>query len=167
MHIIALVSSAGSMEWRKEKVLETYNKFLSVAKVNSPDALFTLVIFNQYMHVLYSGDIQSASDLSEDDYHPSGGSALNDCIGTIIDVCPADMPTLFAIISDWENTECKRYDSDTTLGMIEKRSLTIERVKVETIGKYFSSPRQNWTIINLCISQEKPWSQYLKEEMFT
>lgn len=121
-HIIVLLDMSGSMSYRTQSIIENFNKFLSSQKEISDESVITLILFNRKMTVVYDrAPISDAKPLTRDDYVPTGTTALNDCIGSILDVYPYDQPTLFVIMTDGMNNVVLKYTHEMVKEMIAAR----------------------------------------------
>lgn len=78
--IVIILDSSGSMEPLRKDTIGSFNKFLNDQKELTKDTNITVLTFANDTRTLYSGSVKNAKLLTGEDYHTSGGTALNDAI---------------------------------------------------------------------------------------
>ena len=85
--IVVVIDKSGSMSNCRDDVIGGFNTYIAdLKKDKSIDAKLTLVMFDDYVHKLYSGkDIDQVGELCTRTYSPNGSTALNDAVMEAID----------------------------------------------------------------------------------
>lgn len=87
-HIAVVLDSSGSMEQIEEDTKGGFNSFLSDQRDEDGSADVTLIEFNTQVNEIYRAKpVDDASKLDDDNYTPSGRTALHDAIMQAIDSC--------------------------------------------------------------------------------
>jgi len=160
--IVAILDKSGSMQSVRNDALGGINSFIEEQKKVPGEALFTLVLFDAYIHVKYSGiDIKKIDVLKEREYTPGGSTALLDAIGKTIDDVGerlANTPesqrpekVIVAILTDGEeNASCILSDAEDAKGN------KVRKYTKETINKRISLQRDvyKWEFIFLAANQD-------------
>lgn len=85
VEILCVVDKSGSMQTTKADAIGGYNEFLKDQRAQPGHALVTLVLFDTEYSVSYEAQpVATAPELSNDNYHPAGGTALLDAVGRAI-----------------------------------------------------------------------------------
>lgn len=87
--IIVVIDKSGSMSGERDDVIGGFNTYISDLKAEEEtDINLTMVMFDNYVHKLYSGqNIQKVAKLDYSSYSPNGGTALNDALMEAIEDC--------------------------------------------------------------------------------
>jgi Mg-chelatase subunit ChlD len=113
LDITIIVDRSGSMEAIREDAIGSFNAFLSDQKKQEPDAIMTLVLFDDEVDVIYNAvPIANIPPLTKETFVPRGSTALLDAIGRTIGAIqsrPAkNQSILVAILTDGEeNASCE------------------------------------------------------------
>jgi len=84
--IVAIIDKSGSMEPVKKDSIGGFNTFISSQKEEPGEANLTLVLFDTHVKTVYeSKEISEVKKLTARSYKPSGGTAMNDAIGSAVD----------------------------------------------------------------------------------
>lgn len=80
--IIVVIDKSGSMSGSRDDVIGGFNTYISDLKSEEEvDIKLTMVMFDTYVHKLYSGqDIHQVAKLDYSSYSPNGSTALNDAL---------------------------------------------------------------------------------------
>lgn len=143
--ITIILDRSASMELIKSSTIEGFNSFLRAHKSDKINARVTLIQFNQdYKIVFEEKKIKKKRFLNDNNFLPSGTTALQDAIGKTIDgvykriakypVCPK---VIVAIITDGEENSSKLYSRN----MIKKE-----------IGRRIE--KDNWNFMFLAANQD-------------
>jgi Mg-chelatase subunit ChlD len=84
-HIGFILDASGSMEYRKEEAIYSFNLLLRHQVLHRRKATFNLTTFSKYVNVGSVVDIKQCSGLSSRDYQPSGQTPLYDAIGETVE----------------------------------------------------------------------------------
>lgn len=83
--IIVVMDESGSMDTRRNDAIGGFNSFLTDQKNEPGEANLTLVLFDTTYHIPVKGvPVKAVEPLSNDTYHPGGGTALNDALARAI-----------------------------------------------------------------------------------
>ena len=138
-----ILDMSGSMGSIVEAARTNFNEQLQVLKEESQDAdtetNVTVVTFNQDIkEVDFDVDVNTISEITEDEYTPNGMTALYDAIGTTIDkfvehydLDDDETGVLFTIITDGMENSSTEYK-----GEIGRRQLKEKIDKLEKTGKW-------------------------------
>lgn len=131
LHIVIALDNSESMEDRKQPTLDALNHFIiKQQSVSNGDALFSFVTFNNTPSIITQKiPIQQVQKFTEDDYHPSGMTALYDAIGFVItSLIPLDCKTIFCVITDGEENYSKYYTQSAISHLIASRGESLNMV---------------------------------------
>jgi len=96
-HIICILDSSGSMSSIMSDSIGGFNMFLKEQRELPDDATITVALFdsNRNYQLLYDNiDIKKAKDLTSEEWHPRGLTALHDAIGKTINADKAKLAKL-------------------------------------------------------------------------
>jgi len=127
--ITIILDCSASMELIKSSTIEGFNSFLRAHKSDKINARVTLIQFNQdYKTVFEEKKIKKKRFLNDNNFLPSGSTALHDAIGKTIDgvnkriakypVCPK---VIVAIITDGEENSSELYSRNMIKKEIGRR----------------------------------------------
>jgi hypothetical protein len=116
--VYMVLDASGSMEWRRNEVIEGCNRFISETREADPEARFSLLTFDTSVDRLYSAQpLKEVQPITGQQYRPGGGTALNDAIGYAVKDIEGlkDKPSkvVVAIFTDGQensSTEYRRED---------------------------------------------------------
>lgn len=120
--VIAILDESASMAKMDKEPIDSINFFFKEQKKQNDNANATLVTFNTHTKILFEN--KNLSDLNEinySDYHPQGGTALNDAIcSTINKKLNSSNPdnVVLLIITDGEENSSQNYSNEDTRNMI-------------------------------------------------
>ena len=128
-HITIILDKSGSMGSCLNDTIGGFNTFLNAQKEVEGEATLTLVQFNNHYNIVSDMVVlKDASELSRQNYSPSGGTALLDAIGRTInnveskisDMADDAKPekVIFVIITDGEENESREFTRDQIMQMI-------------------------------------------------
>lgn len=131
-HIVAILDRSGSMGGLADKVIESYNQFISDQKEVDGKATVTLVQFDGSYEVNYEfTDIQVVPMLDRETYSPRGLTAMNDAIGKTInstgqalaEMDEADRPekVIILIQTDGDENDSREFTNFDVKEMIKKQ----------------------------------------------
>lgn len=115
IELIIVLDSSGSMYGIRNNTLRGINELLDKQRMEGPTRV-TIVSFSHIAVPLVCGeDINDISEMTEEDYDPTGSTALYDGIGMAIEmaekrkvVSNEDIGVMLVIITDgYENASCK------------------------------------------------------------
>jgi Mg-chelatase subunit ChlD len=115
IELIIVLDSSGSMYEIRNNTLRGINELLNKQRMEGPTRV-TIVSFSHVAVPLVCGeDINDISEMTEEDYDPTGSTALYDGIGMAIEmaekrkiVSNEDIGVMLVIITDgYENASCK------------------------------------------------------------
>ena len=137
--IIFILDKSGSMWSIKQDAIGGFNSFVEEQKKLEGEAKVTLVLFSSgYIgtpshKVVFEGkDIHEVEPLNETTYIPSGGTALLDAIGTMIDSVGNRLSStheyekpenvIFAILTDGEENSSREYSRDVVFNKVSHQT---------------------------------------------
>ncbi|MBR5251255.1 MAG: VWA domain-containing protein [Oscillospiraceae bacterium] len=120
---VFVVDCSESMTECKAKTMETFNTMVENYKNECDDGIITTIMFNERSKIFHDRiDINDAKPLSEENYTPSGKTALIDALGLTIKHIATiqkyardeDKPehTVFVVMTDGKEDASKRYSAD-------------------------------------------------------
>lgn len=129
--IAFVLDESGSMGMVKSDTIGGFNEYLNSQRKNTDETKVTLCKFSYLVQNMYTNmPISEVSDLTEQTYIPSGGTALLDAIGdTIVNVDKylltldeKDRPTPFIVImTDGEENSSRKYNNQMIKEMVDNR----------------------------------------------
>lgn len=123
--IIIVLDESGSMIYMGNEPIQSANAFIQEQqKIADDGSTITLVTFNDESNRLIDEQLLSdVKELSEDSYHPTGPTALNDAVCTTIDnklKSKKSDSVILLIITDGEENYSKWFSAADTKKRIEK-----------------------------------------------
>lgn len=118
--IKVLMDSSGSMHKIKEDSIGGYNEFLQTQQrsENAPNMTWSLYTFNNsFQTEFYEKPISQVAVWNEDDFHPAGGTALYDAIGTMLNqtIEKAGKSYIVVIITDGLENASTTYTTSASI----------------------------------------------------
>ena len=114
IEIVCVLDKSGSMQKIQSDIIGSFNTFLSNQKQSTPEAMFTLVLFDTDI-VSKRKVIKEFEPLTSEHYDPDGYTALYDAIGSTItdleDAVDKETIVIFAIITDGLENSSDQYTS--------------------------------------------------------
>lgn len=128
--IVAVIDNSGSMSILEKETIQGYNSFIETQKKESGEAAVTLVTFNSHARTHCNLEpIASATVLTEENYRPTGYTALYDAVGSTISsvgeklaaMKEEDRPSkiLFLIMTDGQENASRKYRSHKISEMVQ------------------------------------------------
>ena len=130
--VVFIIDESGSMHGLEGDTVGGFNSTVDKQKKLEGECLVSTVMFNTRSRVIHDRvNIKSIEKMTDNDYRPSGSTALNDALGDAIRhikmvhryIREEDVPfkTMFVITTDgMENASCK-YSLSEVKKMIEER----------------------------------------------
>ena len=129
--IVFIIDESGSMYELKADTIGGFNSVLSEQKSKDGEAYVSTVLFNNSSRVLHDRvPIERIGEMTENDYRPSGSTALLDAVGSAIKhianvhkyARPEDVPehTLFVITTDGMENSSRHFSAEKVRKMIAK-----------------------------------------------
>jgi len=133
--IVTILDMSGSMGSIRNDAFGTINTFITQQKALPDEANLTLILFNDKAKTICEyQDIHRTNLLTEDQYRPTGSTALLDAMGEAIDslgnrlnkMKEKDRPNkvLFVIYTDGEENSSTKYSHSQLKEMIERQQNT-------------------------------------------
>lgn len=128
VELVFVIDKSGSMCSLRSDTIGSFNSLLEKQKNLPGDAYVTTVMFNNKTQTTHTrANIQDVNPISNDDYNPSGCTALLDAVGqTISDIsnCETakDHKVMFVIITDGYENASREFNKDTVKKMIEEKT---------------------------------------------
>jgi len=130
--IAMVVDKSGSMSEIKQGAIDGFNNFISAQKKVKGKALATVCLFDTtYEFVEDNVDLNDVRLLTNFNYRPNGGTALNDTLGTVISkvgqqivsMPSKDRPSkvIVCVVTDGEENASKEFTSEQIKSLIEYR----------------------------------------------
>lgn len=128
--IVVIMDKSGSMWSIAEDAVGGYNSFLAAQKKVPGEATMTLVLFDSEVDIpVLNEDLQKVPPLKNDEYIPSGSTALLDAIGNTVvklkaeieQMDEAERPTkvIVAILTDGAENSSREYSLSAITSLIE------------------------------------------------
>jgi hypothetical protein len=129
-----ILDQSASMSSLVNEALAAFNNLLEEQrnlKGTTSSSAFSLTLFNFTVRLVYDGvPIAEAKPLTRDLYEPSGGTALNDAIGSMIQTIGKrtrrGTRVLIAILTDGEENASRKFSKADILQMITYRRTTYD-----------------------------------------
>jgi len=129
VEVVFVIDESGSMNHLKQNVVSYFNEMLESQKNldNASDAYVTTVLFSNSNKIVHNHqEISKINNMSEEDYVPSGGTALLDALGTAINKTSKineknDKKVVFFVITDGEENCSGKFNSEDIKKMIEAK----------------------------------------------
>lgn len=129
-----VLDESGSMYSRTGQTIEGYNKYLGDLKKDNADktVLFSLTKFNTHFSLVHTAEpLSDISELSNDNYRPSGMTALYDAVAkTVLDMEKRVEPgiaVLVVIMTDGHENSSSEYRGED--GLKQVRELLTRKTK--------------------------------------
>ena len=121
--IVIILDESGSMESVRNNMIKSINDLIKEQKqIKERPASFTLVKFNHLVNrVIKNISLEEISLLNSEDYTPSGGTALYDCIGDTIEWFRNEKDVLMIIVTDGQENSSKSFTKDEITRMIDEK----------------------------------------------
>jgi hypothetical protein len=131
--VVVVLDMSGSMGALTNDTIGGYNAFINDQKKQSGKTLITTVLFNTRYKILNNGvDVHEVRPLSQDDYFPTGYTALMDAVGRTIDAVgvrlrntpEAERPSkvIFVITTDGLENASIDYTQPQIKAMVEEQT---------------------------------------------
>ena len=143
VHLAIALDESGSMAGTKRETISGVNEQIQeLKKTSAVDSTVTLVTFAgpTSIKVLYSAKpISEVKELTDEDYNPSGGTAMYDGVGRLFNelqqkvVDDESSTYLVLIVSDGEENTSVEYNSPKIAQMVKDRLVT-KRWSINYIG---------------------------------
>lgn len=121
--IVIVLDESGSMESIKDSMRKSINELIMEQKqVEGRQATFTLVKFNNKVNrVVENLHLNEVRDVRENEYRPSGTTALYDAIGDTIDWFRNEKDVLMVIVTDGAENSSKSYKKQDITRMVDDK----------------------------------------------
>lgn len=131
-YITFVLDASGSMNPIKDDTIGGFNHFLEEQKRQPGTAHMALYQFSTTYSIVFDGPLQETESLSSEQYTPSGGTALLDCLGDAISrtgnilsrMEEAERPSnvVFVILTDGYENSSKEYTRQRVADMIQHQT---------------------------------------------
>ena len=130
--LVFIMDRSGSMSGLEKDCVGGFNSMIQKQKKEDGDCLVSTVLFNNSDTILHDRvSLKDIKKMKEDDYVPSGCTALIDALGNSIRhisdvhryIRKEDVPqhTIFVITTDGLENASKKYSSDEVKKMVEQK----------------------------------------------
>lgn len=107
-NIIMILDESGSMDSIRHKIIASVNEFIVDQQKTIDSSMFTLVTFNDRVTQRYvKYPLADIPCISEDDYKPHDGTALNQAIVETIDCFRDDQHVIMVVVTDGQENASK------------------------------------------------------------
>ena len=119
--IVSVIDRSGSMEGLESDTIGGINAFINNQKKNCPEALFTLILFDDKYEVVYENTpIEKVNPIDDSIYFVRGNTALLDAIGKSINTTKSKR-AIFCIITDGQENSSKEYSNKDIKDLITRK----------------------------------------------
>ncbi len=123
--IILLLDESGSMGSQKYEVIKGVNDMISHQRKLQKDAMeLSIIKFNTKVNKIKTDSLYSFSPFTNQDYYPSGGTALYDAIGKTINRFIHEVNTIMVILTDGLENSSKQFTRSQMTNLINKQRTT-------------------------------------------
>ena len=130
--LVFILDRSGSMHGLEKDVIGGFNSIVESQKKEEGDAFVTTILFNNRHRMVHDRtDIKNIRPMTDNDYQPSGATALLDAVGFAINHISnihkysraEDVPfkTIFAITTDGMENASQQYDYSDIKKLIESK----------------------------------------------
>lgn len=114
LDITVIIDRSGSMEDIRDDAIGSFNTFLSDRKQSDPDALMTIVLFDDLYEILMNGiPIMDVPPFTRETFVPRGSTALLDAVGKTIGAIQSrphqDDSVIIAILTDGQENASQEW----------------------------------------------------------
>lgn len=129
--IAFLLDETGSMGTVRDATISGFNEYVDTVKSKHPDALLSLRLFSteKYDKLTELTPLPVVPRLSHDNYQPSGGTPLYDCVARLIrETEAATAPlkpvpeVLFVIMTDGEENSSREFNRERIFKLISQKT---------------------------------------------
>jgi hypothetical protein len=146
--IICIIDKSGSMEPITAESIEGFNNFLNEQKNEEGTASVTLYLFNDNLNIVYENySIESAPYLNLNYYSPTGGTALLDALGTVIDSTGVRLSNTPENLRPEKVLICILTDGKENQSRIYTRTEILKKITHQTV-------HYNWIFVFLGANQD-------------
>ncbi len=146
--IICIIDKSGSMEPITAESIEGFNNFLNEQKNEEGMASVTLYLFNDNLNIVYENySIESAPYLNLNYYSPTGGTALLDALGTVIDSTGVRLSNTPENLRPEKVLICILTDGKENQSRIYSRAEILKKITHQTV-------HYNWVFVFLGANQD-------------
>lgn len=121
--IVIVIDKSGSMNSSRDDVIGGFNAYINdLKKSEDTDVKLTLVMFDNYVHKLYSGKtLKDVNELCSKTYCPGGATALNDAVMEAVEDVEArlkkskskdDPQVMVVVFTDGEENGSNKFDKN-------------------------------------------------------
>jgi len=126
-----VLDRSGSMDLLKDNAVAGFNTLIDEQKKCAPPSRFSLALFNSSVDLVYDAvPIANVPELTDAIYEPSGGTALNDAIGSMIHAIGKRVQrstrVLIAILTDGAENSSSKFSTADILQMVSYRRLNYD-----------------------------------------
>ena len=123
LDITVIIDRSGSMEEMRDDAIGSFNTFLSDRKKSDPDALMTIVLFDDKYEILMNGTrIMDVPPFTRETFVPRGSTALLDAIGKTIGAIQSrphlNDTVIIAILTDGQENASKEWSGEQIRNLI-------------------------------------------------
>ena len=123
LDITVIVDRSGSMEEIRDDAIGAFNAFLSDRKKSDPDALMTIVLFDDQYEILVNGSpIMDVNPFTRETFVPRGSTALLDAVGKTVGTIQArphqDDAVIVAILTDGQENASTEWRGEQIRSLI-------------------------------------------------
>ena len=131
MIIAFLLDETGSMGVVRDATISGFNEYVDTVRGKHPDALLSLRLFSteKYDKVTQLTPLPLCPRLSYDNYTPSGGTPLYDCVARLIretegvtDSLKPKPEVLFVIMTDGEENSSREFNRERIFQLISQKT---------------------------------------------
>ena len=120
--IVIVLDESASMSNVANSMRKALNDLISEQKTIKRKCFLTLVKFNQDVRrVIKSKNLQNIRELTEEDYRPSGSTALYDAVGDTINWFRYESNVLLVVITDGQENSSTKYKKSAVMNMLKEK----------------------------------------------
>jgi uncharacterized protein YegL len=120
-NIVMILDKSGSMSSIQSDIIGSINQFITDQKKIADTATFTFVTFSDNVEVVFfKKPLSEVQTITDNDYKPTGSTALFDAIGLTINKFEHDKDVLMVIVTDGQENASKRYKRKEIFDMVSK-----------------------------------------------
>lgn len=121
-HIIAILDRSGSMMGQEDGVISNFNRFLEEQQAVPGKAKLTLVTFNTQLETIHDKvNLKDVKPLTRADFITTGGTAMNDAIGSTVSKLKDKKKAIVLIHTDGFENSSREFNEGMVKELVDEQ----------------------------------------------